>query len=124
MDVLCRSCQGLLGFTTESRPKSNWKKADINFMSWYQNAMSGSCHLCTLTFNAGAGPEHESFINNNTTATYELSGHTFPDGRHLRDIIDTNGDKYKFLAIVDKIKEDDPRGERIRRCSGARSGQN
>lgn len=104
MDSLCQACSGMLGLG-DAKNHRKWKnKVDINFQRWSENALAGSCHLCTMLFYAAAGPHHQKFIEAHTAATYELSGSGL--GRKVRDFIDTNEGNFKYLALVETLRFD------------------
>lgn len=111
MDSLCRPCRRMLGLGHQQE-RATWRnKAYINFKSWSDNALDGSCHLCTLLFHSAAGRHYRQFIDSySTAATYELAGIGLGNPS-IRNIIDTNEGNYKYLASVEKIHPDSHRSK-------------
>lgn len=77
--------------------------AHIDFNSWSHNALTDSCHLCTMLFYSAAGPRYQQFIDTYPASTYELSGIGLGT-QTPEDFIDTNGRNFKYLATVEKLR--------------------
>lgn len=105
MDVLCPSCESMLGLTDTQNHRRLRNKIEINFDSWSKNALASTCRLCTLLFYAAAGPNHKRFFETHAGATYQLSG----IGLGSQDVLgftDTNGNNFKYLAVVTTLRPD------------------
>lgn len=105
MDVLCHSCEGMLGLTDTQNHRRWRNKIEINFDSWSYNALASTCRLCTLLFYAAAGPNHKRFLETHTVATYQFSGIGL-GSEDVLEFTDTNGNNFKYLAIVTTLRPD------------------
>lgn len=105
MDFLRSSCEYMLGLTDTQTHRVCRNKIEINFDSWSNNALAGTCRLCTLLFYAAAGPNHKNFLKTHAGATYQLSG-TGLGNKDVYDFIDTNEGNFKYLALVTALRPD------------------
>ncbi|KAF6813187.1 heterokaryon incompatibility protein [Colletotrichum sojae] len=80
----------------------------IDFKTWSENALAGSCHLCTLLFYAAAGPQHQLFINTHPGETHELAVNL------SGTIVDRNEGNFKYLAVATKLSPDSQRVKRLK----------
>ncbi|KAK2016920.1 HET-domain-containing protein [Colletotrichum eremochloae] len=109
MDCLCQPCQSMLGLASAQSPHQHINRVD--FQMWSDNALIGSCHLCTLLFYAAAGPHHQSFIDDYTAASYEIWAEGL--GKKMKwnfgGFIDRNEGNYKYLALVETLSSESPK---------------
>ncbi|KAF0317242.1 het domain containing protein [Colletotrichum asianum] len=87
-----------------NRYRGSDRKIDLDFKSWCENAIAGSCHLCTQLFYAVAGPDYRKVIDKFDAAIYQL-GFTVGAGNSGKYVkfIDASGSRNKYLAIAETL---------------------
>lgn len=108
MDALCPTCETLLGLADAQNRVDcvdpDGYTAQLDFQKWSHNALTSSCHLCTMLFHAVAGPRFQRFIDNYSKTTFELNGKNLGshDPRELRHYLH-NAIGFRQLVQIDEV---------------------